>query len=86
MRFLALLSLVSTIQAYTFPSTDCVDAAGTDACLNAAQTTFTGAAQICGLNKDCLLGAQCLLYSTYVNCALSHCWNKVSQPSRQGYL
>jgi hypothetical protein len=83
-RSLFLLALASGIRAQlNFPTSDCVDPAGTAACIQQEDAVQVVACnQTCSgvegeLHLACLEGCACVSYSNYMNCIVSGCWNKV---------
>jgi hypothetical protein len=73
---------ISAQFSLTFPTSDCVDPAGTAACIQKeTDVQAVSCAQTCSryqgeLNLYCLEGCACVSYSNYMNCILSGCWNK----------
>jgi hypothetical protein len=70
-----------------FTTSGCLDAAGTEICIqNAVASTTATCIQVCGCNDpfscdnekaECLIGCECEAYKESLNCVLSSCWNKV---------
>jgi hypothetical protein len=74
------LFLASTVWSTNFSTAGCVDAAGTEACLQKTTTDLTAACETAcetTFNSDCAIACVCEGYKKNINCALSSCWNKV---------
>lgn len=88
-----LLALASAVQSQLdFTSNGCVDPGNFDSCwssaTSAAQTCYTqncnpsssvcsGPDECYSSDQNCVGACTCVAYQSWINCALSYCWNRV---------
>lgn len=92
LRALALqFAFRSAVSAFAFNSSVCVDPTGYDSCWNKANSDAMSIFKkyctngICTDVDDCFTPDEtcakittCIAYTEWINCALNHCWNRVS--------
>jgi hypothetical protein len=83
--------LSTIVTGFAFNSTTCADPPGFDSCWNKAsadaisifkQHCTTGSCMdvddCFSSDETCAKIAVCVAYTEWINCALNHCWNRVS--------
>ncbi|KAE9378938.1 hypothetical protein N431DRAFT_478054 [Stipitochalara longipes BDJ] len=97
--FYILLALPLAQSQFTLTSDGCVDASGFDSCMSSVTASVQQCVQKncnggtcndyndCGSNdSNCYSACICGGYQSWINCALSHCWNRTYSCEVQDYI